>query len=46
LHNAGIDYIHVGQQGTTPSSGEARRVKLAKGLPSALLSLTVMFDRV
>src|SRR5438067_8045123 len=30
LHRVGLDYIHVGQQATTLSVGEAQRVKLAK----------------
>src|SRR6201989_3173928 len=32
LHRVGLDYIHVGQQATTLSGGEAPRVQLAKEL--------------
>ena len=35
LARVGLDYIHVGQQATTLSGGEAQRVKLSKELSQA-----------
>src|SRR2546429_709316 len=41
LHRVGLDYIHVGQQATTLSGGEAQRVKLAKELSTRATGRTL-----
>ncbi|HVX92243.1 MAG TPA: excinuclease ABC subunit UvrA [Xanthobacteraceae bacterium] len=41
LHRVGLDYIHVGQQATTLSGGEAQRVKLAKELSKRAIGRTL-----
>ena len=44
LHRVGLDYIHVGQQATMLSGGEAQRVKLAKELSKRATGGTLYFD--
>ena len=41
LHDVGLDYIHIGQQATTLSGGEAQRVKLAKELSRRATGRTI-----
>ncbi len=42
LHNVGLSYIHLGQQATTLSGGEAQRIKLATEL-SKMSSLKTLY---
>lgn len=41
LRKVGLDYIHLGQQATTLSGGEAQRVKLAKELSKRATGKTI-----